>query len=243
MLTQQCITAQAHARHPSSSAGVILLVMNQKFTGACIGIMVGGMFIAGALAYPHLPLLMASHWDVSGKINGSTPRPWGAFGLPLLVLVLWGVWALLPRIDPIAKGFPGFRFVYDFFWILITAVLAYIYALTLGANLGVVAHLPEKIIPAAAGVIVVMGLLLPWIKRNWFIGIRTPWTLSSDHVWDKTHRVASPLFVLAGLATLLALFDPIKSVTLAFIFGPIVLAALASTGYSYALYTREQRRS
>lgn len=213
--------------------------MNTRFTGTCIGIMAIGMLVTGAIVYPHLPLTLASHWDVSGQVNGTMSRFWGTFLLPIMAIVLWGLWALLPRIDPIAKGFNGFRYVYDFFWVILTAFFAYVYALSLGANLGLVTNMSTAIIPAVGVLIFSLGALLPRVKRNWFFGIRTPWTLSSDAVWDKTHRFASPLFMIAGLATLLALLDPTKVVALWLMFTLIALAAIISVVYSYVLSKRE----
>src|SRR3989344_6087341 len=197
--------------------------MNTRITGSFIGSMVLATFVAGALVYPHLPLIAASHWDAAGNVNGTMPRFWAAFLLPLISLGLWGVWVLLPRIDPIAPGFKSFRYAYDFFWIMLTAFLSYVYALTLWANFDPNTDIAHLITPAIALIFVTLGALLPLIKRNWFIGIRTPWTISSDLVWDKTHRIGSWLFMLAGLVTFGATYTS-PTIALWLTIAPIILA-------------------
>ncbi|MDO8755746.1 MAG: SdpI family protein, partial [Anaerolineales bacterium] len=82
------------------------------------------------------------------------------------------------------------------------------------------------------------GFLLRRAKRNWFIGIRTPWTLSSDRVWNETHRLGSPLFMASGGLALLGAFF---SGTIAFwlMFVPLIGSTLFLVIYSYVLYQRE----
>lgn len=214
--------------------------MNTRITGSFIGIMVLATFAAGALLYPHLPLLATSHWDAAGNANGTLPRFWAAFLLPLIMLALWGVWALLPKIDPLAPGFKGFRYAYDFFWVLVTAFLAYVYALSLWANFEPAANISLLIIPAIALLFVTIGALLPLIKRNWFIGIRTPWTIASDLVWEKTHRVGSWLFMLAGVIAFASAYtSPGTAIWLTI--APIILASIATVIYSYVIYASTKR--
>ncbi len=214
--------------------------MNPRITGACIGIMVTAVFATGIIVFPALPLTMASHWNIAGHANGVMPRVWATFLLPALMLAFWGLWALLPRIDPIALGFRGFRHVYDFFWVLITAFLAYVYALSLGANLGWELDMLRALVPALAVLFFAIGALLPLIKRNWFIGIRTPWSLSDDDVWDRTHRLGSRLFELAGIIVLAALVAP-RAAAIWIIITPVLLAALISIVYSYLLLARKRK--
>ncbi len=214
--------------------------MNPRTTGTFIGIIVIATFITGYLVLPALPLTVASHWDAAGEVNGTMSRIWGTFLLPVMMLILWGVWALLPRIDPIAPGFKGFRYVYDFFWVVLTTFLAYVYALSLGANLGWEVNMAYAIVPALGALFLILGALLPHIKRNWFFGIRTPWTLSDDDVWNATHRVASRLFELAGIVAIIAAFAAPKA-ALWIMIVLIACAAIVSVGYSYVLLRRKRR--
>lgn len=203
--------------------------------------MVAACFIAGAIAYPLLPSAALSHWNAAGQADGTMPAFLAAFLMPAIMLVLWGVWALLPRIDPIAPGFKGFRHVYDFFWILVSAFLAYVYALTLMENLVRGFDLIIALAPALAALFFMIGSLLPLMKRNWFVGIRTPWSLSSDAVWDRTHRVGGKLFELAGIIILFGYLYPHHAVWLIVL--PTITAALVSVTYSYFLFAREKKGS
>ena len=198
--------------------------MKTKISGALIVIIILATFLAGWATYP---------------VIGNARL---AFGLPAALVVLYGLWALLPAVDPIAKGFPGFRYVYDFFWILLTAVLAYAYALELGVKLGWQVNILHAVIPVVAALIVIVGTLLPKIRRNWFFGIRTPWTLSSDEVWHETHRFGRPIFIAAGVIILGGLFVP-RDWSIGFIFAPTIIASLIAVVYSYIVFQKSKRNS
>jgi uncharacterized membrane protein len=201
--------------------------------------MVAACLIAGAIVYPHLPSLVVSHWNAHGLPDGSMTRLWGILALPLIMLVLIGLWAVLPALDP-SGGIKRFRYIYDFFWFIIIAFFAYVYALSLWSNLGMHVDFLRALIPALALLFFILGSLMPYTKRNWYFGIRTPWTLSSDRVWDKTHEFGGHLIQIAALLILIGTFtQPVITVWL--IAGPLVLAALISVVYSYFIYKSEER--
>ncbi len=216
------------------------MTMNLRTSSFFIGTIIVAMFATGVLVYPHLPLFSASHWDSAGHANGMLPRFWAAFLAPSIALALWGLWALLPKIDPIAPGFKGFRYVYDFIWILLTALLAYVYALTLLAGIGTPVDMARFIVPVLALFFAVLGALLPLVRRNWFVGIRTPWTISSDLVWSKTHLLGSRLLILAGFVMLLAAFGS-RAALPWLVLTPLLLSALIPVVYSYILFRRTRR--
>ncbi len=212
--------------------------MRPKFVGTLLFIIVIACFITGALVYPALPAHLISHWNATGHPNGVLGKFWGTFLLPFIMLFIIGVWALLPRIDPLDRHFKSFRYVYDFLWFLIVSFLAYVYALMLGINLGWQVNMLSAIMPALGILIFIIGFLLIKIKRNWFVGIRTPWTISSDTVWRKTHHLASILFKAAGVTIFLGgLIEP--QFALWWIFAPIGVAVLVPVIYSYFVYRGE----
>ena len=149
-------------------------IVNPRVSGILLGILVVATFATGIIVYPYLPAQVAGHWNAAGAVTNTLPRFWGAFTLPLIMLVLWGLWALLPRIDPISPGFKGFRYVYDFFWIIVTAYFAYAYALTLEKYFGWSGNIYPDIAPGLAVIYIVAGALMPRIKRNWFFAIAPP---------------------------------------------------------------------
>ena len=214
--------------------------MTPKFIGAMLFVITFACLVTGVLVYPALSIQMISHWNAAGHANGMIGKFWGVFLLPIVMLVFVGLWAILPRIDPIARGFKGFRYAYDFLWFLIIAFLAYVYALSLGANLGWQFNMSTAIMPMLAVLIFCLGALMPSLKRNWFVGIRTPWTISSDAVWNKTHRLGGVLFEIAGVFILVGSFVSPR-IALWLIVIPILAAALVSAIYSYVLFKREKR--
>lgn len=213
--------------------------MSPRFVGTLLFIIVFACMLTGVLVYPNLPDVFISHWGVSGQANGSMSKFWGTFLLPTMMFVFIGLWALLPKIDPIAPGFKSFRYVYDFFWFLIISFLAYVYALTLGVNLGWQLNMTKALLPALAALIASLGILMPYLKRNWFIGIRTPWTISNDRVWEKTHKLGGNLFVASGAIIFLSTFlNSRLSVWLILV--PLLGTTLISVVYSYLLFKREE---
>jgi uncharacterized membrane protein len=212
--------------------------MNPRISGLLIGVMVIGSFITGAIVFPALPAMVPSHWNAVGEVTHSLPRFWASFLFPIILLVLWAVWYVLPKIDPINPGFKGFRHVHDFIWILIIVFITYAYAISLGASLGWHVPVTKAILSPLGFLLALIGLLMRYVKRNWFMGIRTPWSLSSDAVWDKTHKFGSWVFVLMGICFVLASCIGSHG-------GPVLIVATLIVGiiaiivYSYVSYKHE----
>ena len=158
--------------------------------------------------YVNMPEMMASHWNASGEANGYISRYWGLFLMPFISAVLFGLLCFIPKIDPLKKNIDSFRKEYDWFIFLIILFIFYIHSVTLLWNLGYVFNMSLAVVPGISVLFIYISHLLKVSKRNWFIGIRTPWTLSSDIVWEKTHVLSSKLFLAIGILMLGALFIP-----------------------------------
>lgn len=119
------------------------------------------------------------------------------------------------------------------------AFLFYLHGLTLAWNLGYQGfRMSQAMLPALGLVMIFAGWMMRKAKRNFFIGIRTPWTLSNDRVWDRTHRIGSALFIVSGaLALIGSLFGGMTAIWL--IFTPLVCSTIFLVIYSYLLYQRE----
>jgi uncharacterized membrane protein len=172
-------------------------------TGHTVGaLLTAAVFAATAALYQRLPDPMPSHWNARGLVDGWLPKPWGPFLIPLVMLGLLGLLAILPRVSPRRFEVDRFAGVYATLEIAVLLFLAAIAATLLWAALG---H-PQAVVravPAACGLLfVVLGNYLGKVTKNFFVGIRTPWTLASDEVWLRTHRLGGKLFVAAGLVTL-----------------------------------------
>jgi uncharacterized membrane protein len=195
-------------------------------------------FLIGIIVYPRMPDPMASHWDANGQVNGYISTFWGVFLLPLMTLGLFLLFLAIPNIDPLKANIAQFRGIYNLFIVLFLGYMLYIYALTLAWNLGYNNFdMTEAILPAVSLLFIFLGVLMGRAKRNFFIGIRTPWTLSSDTVWAKTHQLGSKLFVGAGILTLLAI--PLGKNGFWLLIAVILIAALVPIVYSYVLWKRE----
>ncbi|HEY5574036.1 MAG TPA: SdpI family protein [Anaerolineales bacterium] len=196
--------------------------------------------LVGVLFYPQLPERMASHWNLNNQVDGYISRFWGAFLMPLISLGLLVLFMLIPQIDPLKTNIAQFRGYFNIFILLLIVFMVYLHALTLAWNLGYTGfNMGSALLPALGLFIFFMGFLLEKTKRNWFIGIRTPWTLSSDKVWDETHRLGATLFKISGLLAILGAFLPEIAFWLMFI--PLIGSSLFLVVYSYLLYARRER--
>ena len=97
----------------------------------------------------------------------------------------------------------------------------------------------QLLIPAFAALFFYAGILIDKAKRNWFVGIRTPWTLSSQKVWDKTHQLGGQLFKLSAIIALLGLLS--ESLAIYLMIGPIILASIYLFVYSYWIFQKEKK--
>jgi len=167
-------------------------------------LIIAAAVIASALVYPKLPLTIPTHWDMLGRPNGWSGRLWGAWVMPIFLIVLWAFMRVLPRIDPRGSNYAKFGGAYEGIIVSIMLFMLGMHIIILRAALGYPVAM-ERVLPIGLGVLfIAIGNLLPRARPNWFIGIRTPWTLSSDRVWEKTHRFGGHVFVGAGILMVLS---------------------------------------
>ena len=197
--------------------------------------------LAGVLHWNGLPDPMASHWGINDQVNGTMPKVWGVFLVPLISLGLFLLFLLIPAIDPLKANIAKFRDAFNLFIAFMTLFLMYVQGLTLAWNLGFTHFkMSTSLMPALGLLFILVGYMIRKAKRNFFIGIRTPWTLSSDKVWDETHRVGSWLFIGSGvLAILGSFFGGMTAFWLLFV--PLIGSAIFLVIYSYVLYQRETK--
>ena len=213
--------------------------MTTRTTTFIVLILIAGAALAGLLLWNQLPDPMASHWNVNDQVDGYMPKVWGVFLMPLVTLGLFVLFLVLPSIDPLKANIAQFREAFNLFIVLMTAFMLYIHALTLAWNLGYTSFkMSTSMLPAMGLLFIFIGFMLRKAKRNFFIGIRTPWTLSSDRVWDETHRLGAVLFMASGvLAFIGGIFGGMTAFW--FLFVPLIGSTLFLLAYSYVLYRRE----
>ncbi|PIR66985.1 MAG: hypothetical protein COU51_01040 [Parcubacteria group bacterium CG10_big_fil_rev_8_21_14_0_10_36_14] len=112
----------------------------------------------------------------------------------------------------------------------------YVDGLIIAWNLGYYFNMGQAILPATGALFIFIGTILKHIKRNWFLGIRTPWTLTSDEVWEKTHKMGSRLFVASGILAIFSAY--FEGYSMFFVLFPILFSVLYLFLYSYLVYKK-----
>ena len=213
--------------------------MNTRLTTIIVLVLVLAATIAGLSLWNRLPDQMASHWNVNDQVDGYMSKFRGVFLMPLITLGMFLLFLVIPNIDPLKANIAQFRDAFNLFIVLIVGFMVYVYALTLLWNLGYTNFgLGKAMMPALGVLFIFVGYMLRKARRNFFIGIRTPWTLSSDRVWDETHRIGAILFTISGVLALLgSFFGGMTAFVMLMV--PILGSAIFLVIYSYILYQRE----
>lgn len=212
--------------------------MSTRLTLLLASLLILGALILGAALWSRLPDPMASHWNAYDQVDGYISRLWGVLLMPLIALAMMGLFLLIPQIDPLKANIATFRPIFNLFIFLFLLFLFYLHALTLSWNLGYHFRMSQALLPAMGLLFLFIAYLLRHAKRNWFIGIRTPWTLSSDRVWDETHRLGATLFAICGILSILGgLLGGMLALWLTLL--PLLFTTLFLLIYSYFLYQRE----
>ena len=209
-------------------------------------LIVAAAVVASAVVYATLPDRIPTRWELSAHPAGAVPEPngwssrlWGAWGLPIFLLGMWALLIILPKIDPRGSNYAKFGGAFEGIILSIMLFLLGMHIIVLRAALGYPVAI-QRVVPVGIGVLfVAMGNLLPRARPNWFVGIRTPWTLSSDRVWEKTHRLGGHLFVAGGILIVLAalVMEQWAHIVLITV---VVLCTATVFIYSYLEWKREQ---
>jgi uncharacterized membrane protein len=194
--------------------------------------------LVSACLYPKVPERMATHWNAKGQVDGYMPKSAGVFLMPGIMVFIAVLFKLIPRIDPLKLNYEKFRNYYDGFVIVFLLFMLGLQYFMLLWNIGIKLRL-NIIIPIGIGFLFFfIGILCEHVKKNWFVGIRTPWTLSSDAVWDKTHRIGGRLFKITGLIVIGGIF--FEKYILFFILVPVLVITVFLLVYSYLEYQKEK---
>ena len=193
--------------------------------------------IFGLIVYPDLPEQVPRHWNIHGEVDGWMDKSFAVWFFPVLNLGLYALFLVLPQLDPRRENYRRFSRAYRIIRILILLFMLLIYLVTLLVALGYPLQVDTFVRFAVSLLFLLLGNYMGKIKHNYFLGIRTPWTLANEEVWRITHRFAAPLWVGAGaLGMALSFF---RSPWSAYVFfGAIILVALAPAVYSYLLYRK-----
>ena len=190
-----------------------------------------------AILFNRLPDMIPMNWGLEGEIwYGHRMHIWWLAALSPFIA---GLLMILPRIDPRKKNYEKFRSFYDTFCLLQTLVILVVVGLILSESLNPGRLRVELVAFAICGVLFVfVGNMLPKVKSTFFVGIRTPWTLSNNDVWNKTHRLGGFMFFFGGLLIIALSFFPIGIAMLVILFAIIATIVLVPVVMSYVWYRK-----
>lgn len=193
---------------------------------------------ASLAALPFAPARVPTHWNIQGRPDDfMAPLP-GLFLLPMVMLVFVVLAQVAPRVDPRAQSYAGWGNTYRYIQTGILAFLLLLHLVNVSAALGQDTNMNAVVTTLVGLLLIGIGNVLGKIRPNWFMGIRTPWTLSSPDVWTATHRFGGRLMVAIGVALVLAglLLPPVMQATMVGV-GAVGLAVL-TMAYSYLAWRR-----
>lgn len=166
-------------------------------------LLIAAMFAGAALVWPSAPDSIPVHWNASGDIDRYGGKFEGLFLLPLFALGLYFLMRYIPRIDPGRANYARFGGAYTAIRAGIVLLMAVIHLSVLLWTQGRTIDM-AAIVPFAVGALfLLVGAVLGKVRPNWFVGVRTPWTLSSKQSWVRTHRLGGWLFMALGLLFLI----------------------------------------
>lgn len=200
-----------------------------------------GMFVAAILLWDSAPEKFPVHWNLEGEVDRYGSKFEGLLLLPLITAGLYLLLLVVPYIDPKKMNYQSFGTLYGFIRFGVTLLMIVVYSAAAFSAFG---HKVDigLVVGGSVGVFfIVIGNFIGTIRPNWFVGIRTPWTLSSRLSWDKTHQAGGWWFVLSGVGILGLGF--LRSTYL--LGGMLVLAlggAVAITWYSYHVWKNDTER-
>ncbi|HEY6347850.1 MAG TPA: DUF1648 domain-containing protein [Candidatus Angelobacter sp.] len=211
--------------------------MKKRYFLIC-GLIILATLVAGLLIYPHLPERVPSHWDIHGKINGYESRLAAVLIVPAMMVLLVLAFAALPALSPRHFEIDTFQSTYLYLMLVIIVTLAYFHGLMLWAAFSPTVPMTRAILGGICVLWILMGNVLGRVRRNFYVGIRTPWTLASEQVWYATHRLGGRAFVWTGLLGLVLTFvlpNPLM------MFPCLIAGALIPVVYSFVYYKRLER--
>ena len=204
------------------------------------GLVIAALAVAASIwAFPRLPPTVTTHWSLRGTPDGFSSRTLAVSLIPAVIVIMTALFNVLPKVDPRRENYAKFLTSY---WLIANAVIVFMllaHALIIAAGLGFSVKI-DRLMPVGVGLLFIfLGNYLTRVEPNWFVGIRTPWTLSSDTVWRRTHRTGGLVMVIAGFVLAAGAFLPHGAFLPLFVV-TIVMMALIPIVQSYVLWKREQ---
>jgi uncharacterized membrane protein len=192
--------------------------------------------------YADLPERLPTHWNIEGKVDGTIGKenflPTFLI-MPGVMFGMVGLTLLLPLVSPRRFTLDSFRDTYAFCMALVQALLLFLHVVTILGAMEAVVHIDRLFVGGLMPFMVLLGNVLGKVRRNFWVGIRTPWTLADPGVWERTHRLGAWMFVAAGLLGLVAV---LAGLSLIWPLVGVVVAGFVPVVYSLWIYKRLERQ-
>ena len=207
-------------------------------------VLIATMTALSVWAWPLIPdsARIAVHFDASGVPNGYVGMQLGLFMLPVWTLVTTALLCVIPIVEPRRFNLAASAKFYKACWIGVILILAYAHAAIVLTAMQVPVDIPHATLEAVALLYIVLGNYMGKTRSNFFAGVRTPWILSSDYSWEKTHRLTGRLFILTGAATLVACFAVPTIATVAVLVAGAVVSSIVGIVASYLYWRHDPDR-
>ena len=157
-------------------------------------------------AFPQLPEQMPSHWNFKGEVDDYSSKWFGVLFAPLLMTVLYWLMPLTMRLDPKQRNNGAvvqmMQLIANFFLLFFFGLHVVVIAAGLGYDVDISLVVPL----AVGGLFIALGNVMPRVKQNYFLGVRTPWALEDAQVWAKTQRIGGYTFVAGGIVLIVTAF-------------------------------------
>ena len=202
-------------------------------------LLVAGMIVASLILYPKLPDTIPTHWGINGQPDDWGSKVWAAWLIPGISIVFMLLFPFLAKIDPKSENYKKFSGPYQAIQTLLIAFMAFIFFLQYYFTFYPARQeLMTPIMLSAMGVMfIVLGNTMGKVRQNFFVGLKTPWTLADPEVWQKSQRLAGWMFVIAGIIFLLEAW---LQLYVGIVFIIVILAiVLVPTVYSYLLFKKK----
>ncbi len=217
--------------------------MSKKKANIIIAVILAVTAAITLFYYPSVPDIIPIHWGPDGQVDGTGPK--------YMLFVFWAIAAgvnllmlFAEKIDPKGENYKKFPKAFNVFRIFITGLQCGLVLLTIAFSFNPqVLDMNSIIYPVMGLMTILLGNYMPKVKHNYTFGIKTMWTIASENVWNKTHRMAGPLWVACGLV--IAAMTFVKNTTAAAVAMSVVLVVIVAvpTVYSYFEFRKENKNN
>lgn len=194
--------------------------------------------IVAFLVYPSMPDRVPIHWNVNGEVDNYGSREFGTFFLPILNVLMYVLFIVMPNFDPKKANYKKFDSSYLTIRYSMHIFLALLFGLTVAASLGYPVNIGKWVAAGVAVLFIAMGNTMGRVRHNYFVGFKFPWTLANEDVWKRTHQVGAKAMVAGGILSLIGVILTSGSLSFIILMAGIFVPMILVTIYSYMIYKR-----